>query len=179
MALEGVNLADLRFTLCIEYPNRVMLQTGDMTKRVKYIDAPGVKLIAADTGAVLALDFDSAAVDVSGVKYWLPLYPSVNVHALSSPSRNLYILRDDRDVLASIHAQAFAHHTNRRYTLEFTAQGEYGPRWNGIRCGAVVHQLTANGRTTVVNTPITRIDYSAIDNTTRVTTDYAERRWRI
>lgn len=172
--------------LGIELPHRVRMATGDKTATRKLrIFHPGVHLWTTYSGAIHDLDGENPNDDGT--------FPVLRDACPGAGAVNL--LRDDRSVLAKLHALAVAWYGP---DLSRTPVERRTARWSLRACcflesythtddllgssqtiaypkiGQFVTTLGAGGTTWQINTPVTGMEYDNVEGVTTLWTDWGE-----
>jgi hypothetical protein len=178
VSARAITEDSLTLTIGLRMPQRVRFTSavtiGDIRRR-KTIRIADRHLWIAHPGAIWDLDATSYNADGSNAK-------RIGGTIGSIPGK---ILRDDRAALARIHAMAWEWYRSDADRLGATwAIRDCGmlPSWNDLsgtartypKLGQVVWELTANGDTHTIDTPISRVHYSNVDGATTWKTDWAE-----
>jgi hypothetical protein len=166
------NLRQLALTVCLKLPHRVRLasyatgQTAATAQRRLVLPVPDMHLWLASPFAIWDLDTSTGSASLGHA----PRYGAADGSA-GSPG----ILRDDRSALARLHALASAWYLEDRRTAKwalrafgmtasFTDRG--GATIAYPTLGKTIHNLSANGLITTVNTPVVMIRYDNLSGTT-------------
>jgi len=162
-------LEDWAVTVAIRLPHRVRYATGQAGGRTKRVYVPGFGLHVVHPHAILAVSDGSGTPVRSGTE--------------ESPT----ILRDDRDALQRVHRQVVAWYQGTRRTAQWSlAACGFAGQWvdaddnanDWQKIGELVTEITYNGRTETVNTPITSMRYDHTAGVTTWATSWVDRDFR-
>jgi hypothetical protein len=173
----GVDLNQLCVTLGIRLPQRVRLATyatgfdSGTAQRRATLYQENAHLWLASPYAIYDLD-TTAGTWTTGHS------PVRSIGSGTTPAT----LRDDRDALARMHALACSWYLEDRRTARWavracglfpTYEQRDGSAVDYPTLGKVIHNLSANGQTVEVNTPVVSIVYSHEDGTTTFETGWS------
>lgn len=173
--------------LAFQLPERVRLLSGEDGQKTKRITVRNHHLWISHPEAIIGLD--PATVSNGGNA------PKRPVSTNDGPfGATVAILRDDRDRLAVILAEASVWYLNRRQTATWTLHDiGWSDGWNPAQedgteddttlipwpeLGDLVDTFSYSGRTETIQTPITRTEYDHEQGTFTWVTSWSDRDWR-
>ncbi len=181
------NYQNLFVTVGLRLPHRVRFASGNPTKRKRgRVELKDYHLWLASPGAIWDIDTTTGTGGTAG--------NAARRNAAGATGAIPGLLRDDRNALALIHAQLWAWYgtdTSRRscsWTLKAcgvlpsfdavtTAHASSADTPTTItypKLGQLVTDLSANGETQAINTPITLVEYDNLTGTTSWSTEWSE-----